>query len=1467
MSLVGVVRAWSKGYGFAECKDGRTVFVHHKEIGHGNRLRVGAELSFDIEENEGHDGRVKARNVTGPGIVTWAEWKKSAPTQEEREKEREEWDSYKKEQLGYEEGTGHASVPAKQAGGKKKKGNEGEDNEPRVVSSAGAATGSGVPPAPVTGKQPGKPVEPRGAKKQQTVKGQQREFTQPQQRQKQPLTPEHNHGDHSALPAWLQNFPWAHAAFPMPGMVAGPPMPPPHMPMEAQPFPCFPPAVQPPMPLGTPVEAGPIEESCRCCGAGLMGGARFCHQCGESCAPPVCGRCGTTFAQADAAFCHRCGQPSAGRMNNASLSTPPPPAATPPPPVSLIEGRSNASVSPHWEDGRSRKSSEGSVSPRTSCMAVQSPWLEMAGLPVDGSVCVAQELDAFAAFQGATASERARRAAVRTSLQKLVQLTVCPEATVKLIGGWATDLTAYDSALDLVLEAPEMQDPLGELRCYLAGLGVMGTMLEVTPAGGMRALVLNAAELTAALSEGQVAAKVHDTSFDVNVHMGPPGSAARSSTAIVRGAVARIPLLRPCLVALRAALRHLGSKCMGGHLITLLALAFFERCRHLGISDPGAVFCEFFRFYSAFDFGRFSVCPFPRDGGEVYPLKAQQDMFLEVIDPAGTATTVGLRAEYAPLTATCEYFTQVIERYEAAKRAGSASGLLASVIPATQLEPRRDFLRKRKGLEPSKELAVAIARGVADFLEDPRNQDARKQYLEMATWDTVQGMVRDARLLRKVVDTPGSELAALREYVPDMQRCLESYSQDPEVKELEKKSVATTVSHDTVTQVLEEVASFLEQPECGPEGGMRTQLLEMCAQKGCVNGSVADALFGQIAQMQPGSQLSKFQEMVPAILTAMEAHNQEPAFKAALGRVFSAAVDQGLMKLMTQEVILFLRDPENKTVIQETLRDTADQEGWNAGAPLLLKIAEQPGTLVSMFKSHIPLLVEVLQNRYYDAIASGSADPELCRLVSTAATSCVTKEVALHIAGLVCNFLEDPANDEIKQEVVKTSETDTTDKLVRTHTALFEKMAEQPGSPLAMYRHNIADLVDVMDSFHGDPEIDAARRRAARAIITKDVADLMLRDVAEMFESDGLQEGDILRGSGSRGWRATAASVYENLESRVSQDVFAKLCEESQMWRARVKQAGGVSSVADAVSRLMKDSVIAFADEPELRALRRRAAQAAAGGGYNRAGSESEAPPDLESDFPESDGFYTPPDTPVSSALRVRVVSPDSESSCPQEAPVCPPIEVVAADAARREALFDIEHPPSAPQSLFTPVDTIRSQENASVHRIEAPFAVVFSTALSDDPRGPLHNIHAQRGDVGLAPGPWACSGDPATGGVRSSTHEAMTPLGRHACNEGQRWVLAPSASGKAVLTLHWSSQVTGVPLGGLFRTETLYDFTEQEDGSVQGVCRVYVDATALGMMSHVVRSMAMAAAAEVGASFIRNVSRQAQAVAEQQCS
>eukprot|EP00662_Eupelagonemidae_sp_cell21_P020152 gene20152-7660_t len=102
----GTVATWNAkgGYGFATTGDGKTVFIHSSEFKdaddslRGEAWIVGAKVTFTIESVAGHDGRVKGKNISGPGVVTWDAWKEnyeSGAFKDESMAAKEAWKEHK----------------------------------------------------------------------------------------------------------------------------------------------------------------------------------------------------------------------------------------------------------------------------------------------------------------------------------------------------------------------------------------------------------------------------------------------------------------------------------------------------------------------------------------------------------------------------------------------------------------------------------------------------------------------------------------------------------------------------------------------------------------------------------------------------------------------------------------------------------------------------------------------------------------------------------------------------------------------------------------------------------------------------------------------------------------------------------------------------------------------------------------------------------------------------------------------------------------------------------------------------------------------------------------------------------------------------------------------------------------------------------------------------------------------------
>eukprot|EP01062_Namystynia_karyoxenos_P033649 TRINITY_DN2473_c0_g1_i3.p3 TRINITY_DN2473_c0_g1~~TRINITY_DN2473_c0_g1_i3.p3 ORF type:complete len:169 (+),score=37.55 TRINITY_DN2473_c0_g1_i3:113-619(+) len=75
----GTVATWNaKGrYGFAMSTTGQAVFIHSQDLvgaGENLRLAVGQTVNFTTEQVAGHDGRVRGKKVSGPGVMQWEDW-------------------------------------------------------------------------------------------------------------------------------------------------------------------------------------------------------------------------------------------------------------------------------------------------------------------------------------------------------------------------------------------------------------------------------------------------------------------------------------------------------------------------------------------------------------------------------------------------------------------------------------------------------------------------------------------------------------------------------------------------------------------------------------------------------------------------------------------------------------------------------------------------------------------------------------------------------------------------------------------------------------------------------------------------------------------------------------------------------------------------------------------------------------------------------------------------------------------------------------------------------------------------------------------------------------------------------------------------------------------------------------------------------------------------------------------------
>eukprot|EP01065_Artemidia_motanka_P007468 TRINITY_DN1371_c1_g1_i1.p1 TRINITY_DN1371_c1_g1~~TRINITY_DN1371_c1_g1_i1.p1 ORF type:complete len:1309 (+),score=440.43 TRINITY_DN1371_c1_g1_i1:58-3984(+) len=1057
----------------------------------------------------------------------------------------------------------------------------------------------------------------------------------------------------------------------------------------------------------------------------------------------------------------------------------------------------------------------------------QAPWLEWANKPCDGSIEVAEEVEAFAGFVSATSSERARRAAVRSALQKLAQLRVCSDATVKIIGGWATGLASFDSALDLVVEVPagvDFGDPLAGFAAALSELEVHS--LPVQAPGGA-AIVFDAAALTSTELHVERSRGPAPASFLIYLYVAQRNSLLRAATQHVAHRLQRYPAHRHTLTVIRQVLRKLGTDISGKHIaqgisgfaVDLLALAFFESAKDSpSFSDPGWVLREFFRFYSQFDFANSSISSSP-----VFPPKVHTEDALSIVnpvDPGGGNVTPG-PAKIAQLQATVRYMTMLIQRYDWDRR---GSPLLPNLIPAKNLRRRQDWLRARDGVEMTKELAVAVAREVAEWLEDPANASQKADLLQQATWDTVQDLVRDQRLLRRVV-TRGSALASYQEDIPKLVRVIDSFQSEPELKELYRRTGAASASPPVDPARPTVVVGTLQRAASAAADADKAAAARLVLSTGQLErpSDVALDFYSALLPDLESAQLSAFVAGLAAV--------PPESVRDPVAALLEATVDADAGVAMLEDVVRFLGDAENAERREALMKQAAAPKGYSRSsreseAAVFAAVAESPTSVLTPFRCAPLQHVEYL-DRF-------RGEPRFAEQIAEAALLGVTRDVALAIARDVADFLEDGANQGKKQELMKAAlaprDAAGQSQVLDTWITVFGVVAQR-SKRLGPFRGNITRLVDLLSRFRGDPEIDAQRRRAARAVVTRDVAVAIARDLADYLEEQ--------QPRGSAG--EIGASVWENMESRVGASVLNRVARRMGL------TAGSKHSPVP--SELMQ-GMLAFQDEPELVALRKRAAVAGFWASHEgelsaisdrafgeRSPSPSKSPEGVAHSSPASP-VRSAPSCAASSPQPLSAVSSDSQSHPP-------PFEGSFDDAA---AL--VPCPPPADRPHFSSFDPF-AQRAADTIAIRASIGQLYSALVDTNAFWAAH--YAEKGCDDVDCTQWAHPGADRWGGVRAASYVTNTHMGRQLCNESHRYLLLKGQRGEVVLLLHVSSQMPDIPSGSDLRTETVFRFLVKSGEAVELTHWTTVQKSAdLGMVAVMAQCMGEGVAAEVASAMVR---------------
>eukprot|EP01060_Flectonema_neradi_P009821 TRINITY_DN169_c5_g1_i1.p1 TRINITY_DN169_c5_g1~~TRINITY_DN169_c5_g1_i1.p1 ORF type:complete len:495 (+),score=81.43 TRINITY_DN169_c5_g1_i1:49-1533(+) len=285
----------------------------------------------------------------------------------------------------------------------------------------------------------------------------------------------------------------------------------------------------------------------------------------------------------------------------------------------------------------------------------------------------ADEVRQFGEFMSQSEEQKLQRSSMRNLIQSIVVDNIDREAITKM--GCQTDL--YDSDLELVIEVSSehhTQRILASLDSVLRNFGVATIYSAATMTITFEASAMNA-----------FSGCWLDAYFKVKIIVDNQGSFTRREASLMNSALSKCGPQRVLIPAVIGIFKsHLAI--VPDKSLIVMCLAFLIHSKtHPSFSDLGWLFKEFFRFYSDFDFNKFSVClsqetPFPTrsdKGGKE----------LSIIDVVtGVNTTTGVT------TGNCQSVIKNIQSRITNHSQASNGRLLTDLLVSTHIVNRRNSI-------------------------------------------------------------------------------------------------------------------------------------------------------------------------------------------------------------------------------------------------------------------------------------------------------------------------------------------------------------------------------------------------------------------------------------------------------------------------------------------------------------------------------------------------------------------------------------------------------------------------------------------------------------------------------------------------------------------------------------------------------------------------------------------------------